>query len=45
MERGWVSRREWAGQPKVRDLIPGEVKDFPEDGSVLEYDARSMGIK
>jgi hypothetical protein len=45
MEPGWVSQRDWAGRPKFRDLISGEVKDFPQDWSVLKYDGRSMGIK
>jgi hypothetical protein len=33
----------WAVCPKTRDLISGEVKDFPEDWSVLKYDALTIG--
>jgi len=40
-----VSTDSLAGRPKVRDLIPGEVKDFPEYWNILEYDAISMGKK
>lgn len=40
-----VTTDTWAGRPTVRDLIPGEVKDFPEVWSDLEYDAMAMGTK